>query len=177
MRDRNYEKVAKFANITNDLGVIVNEVGQGYSELKIASMVGTLARKGMLSKDKAKALLVDYPNIAKFIDIETPKGLKGSIPKGDRNDAPTNYTKPTFKPVVKVVKMPKMTDKEEAVLAIIKAAGKPMTADEINAVAPAISVASARIVLSNLEKKRGMLSLDRQTSKGKTISTYTLIEA
>lgn len=56
-------------------------LGNGFTELKIQSMVLTLARKGQIDKVKAGLLLRGTPMI-KFLNYQTGSTLKGNIPKG-----------------------------------------------------------------------------------------------
>ena len=174
MKDRNYDRVAGLANITNDLEVIVKGMGNGYSALKVASMVGTLGRKGIIGKEKATALLADFPNIAKFLDMEMGAKLVGKIPYGTTNTPPEPKRKSTIAPTApRVVKVPKLTDKEKAIMNIITAANTSMTAQDVANANADITLASARIVLSNLANKKFMLNMKEVKGQGKVYSMAT----
>lgn len=54
-------------------------LGTGYSELKVQSMVLTLARKGKVDKATAQLFLKDT-EMAKFLDRELGSGLREPIP-------------------------------------------------------------------------------------------------
>ena len=56
-------------------------LGRGYTELKVQSMVLTLARKGVVDKTKAALLLRGTP-MAKFLSYSFGSKLKGNMPKG-----------------------------------------------------------------------------------------------
>ena len=56
-------------------------LGRGYTELKVQSMVLTLARKGKVDKTKAALLLRGTP-MAKFLSYSFGSKLKGNMPKG-----------------------------------------------------------------------------------------------
>ena len=176
MKDRNYNKVAGLANVTNDLEVIVKEMGKEYTALKVASMVGTLGRKGVVPKEKATVLLANFPNIAKFLDMEIGAKMVGKISYGTTNTPPEPRRKSTMAPTApRVVKVPKLTDKEKAVLNTITAAKKTVTADDIANLNTNISIASARIVLANLANKKGMLRMTEAKVGGKATKSYALI--
>ena len=57
---------------------LAEKLGRGYTELKVQSMVLTLARKGKVDKTKAALLLRGTPMI-KFLNYEYGSGLKESI--------------------------------------------------------------------------------------------------
>ena len=54
-------------------------LGTGYSELKVQSMVLTLARKGKVDRTKAQLFLKDT-EMKKFLDRELGSGLREPIP-------------------------------------------------------------------------------------------------
>ena len=62
---------------------LAEKLGRGYTELKVQSMVLTLARKGKVDKTKAALLLCGTPMV-KFLNYECGSGLKGSIPVNKR---------------------------------------------------------------------------------------------
>lgn len=62
---------------------LANMLGRGYTELKVQSMVLTLARKGHINKTKAALLLRGTPMV-KWINEPICSGLKGNIPERKR---------------------------------------------------------------------------------------------
>ena len=54
-------------------------LGTGYTELKVQSMVLTLARKGKVDRTKAQLFLRDT-EMKKFLDRELGSGLREPIP-------------------------------------------------------------------------------------------------
>lgn len=54
-------------------------LGTGYTELKVQSMVLTLARKGKIERNKAM-LILRGTEMAKFINYPAESHLKGGIP-------------------------------------------------------------------------------------------------
>lgn len=173
MKNANYQRVLIYANATNDLGVIVAGMGKEYNELKVASMIATLGRKGSISAEKASALLANHPNVAKSLAFPSGAKMVGELPEQKLGEK-TVYAAPEFVPTVKKVVKSNLTDKEEAVMNIIRKAAGAVRAEDISLADKSISVASARIVLANLEKKKGMLSLSEARIKGKAIKSYTI---
>lgn len=74
--NRTQELVLKYANVmkdTNDIAKVVK-----LNNLKVQSIIMTMARKNLIDKDKAKALLKDT-NMVKFIDIPISHGLSKPV--------------------------------------------------------------------------------------------------
>lgn len=69
------ERYLKMINATNDLKVLVENLGVGYNEQAVASNIVTLAKKGKITKLKATMLLREYPTMIKFLS-DKPKVTK-----------------------------------------------------------------------------------------------------
>ena len=61
------ERYLQFVNSTNDLNKLCEMLGVGYSEMKVASSIVTLAKKGKINKIKATMLLRTQPQMIKFL--------------------------------------------------------------------------------------------------------------
>lgn len=77
MLSRYQENILKYTNICNSIKDIANITKE--SELKIQSAILTLARKGNLNKDKAKALLKGTKMI-NWVDMPITSGLSKPLP-------------------------------------------------------------------------------------------------
>lgn len=69
------ERYLQFVNSTNDLNKLCEMLGVGYSEMKVASNIVTLAKKNKISKLKATMLLRTQPQMIKFLS-DNPKVTK-----------------------------------------------------------------------------------------------------
>lgn len=73
----------KIVNILNermvDTKTLATMLGRGYDEMKVQSMVLTLARKGYVDKTKA-ALMLRGTNMVKFLNYSEECHLKGKVP-------------------------------------------------------------------------------------------------
>lgn len=62
------EQYLKMINESSNLKGLVEKLGKGYTEMKVASNIITFAKKGLVSKIKAAILLnEDYPQMIKFL--------------------------------------------------------------------------------------------------------------
>lgn len=77
MLSRYQENILKYANVMKDTKDIANITKE--SEMKVQSTIVTLARKGNLNKDKAKALLKNT-KMVKFVDMPIKGGLSKPLP-------------------------------------------------------------------------------------------------
>jgi len=78
------EKIVKILNEkVVDAKTIAEKLGRGYNELKVQSMVLTLARKGYVNKTKA-ALILRGTEMIKFLNYDVKSNLKGAIPTAVR---------------------------------------------------------------------------------------------
>lgn len=62
-----------------DPKTMAEKMGRGYTELKVQSMVLTLARKGLINKTKA-ILFLRGTNMVKFIENDFGAKLRGNVP-------------------------------------------------------------------------------------------------
>lgn len=82
MKERQEKEIIKYLNIMNNTKDIAKQVK--LEELKVQSVILTLARKGKINKDKAKQVLKDTQMI-KFIDTPIQSGLSKPLNlKSDR---------------------------------------------------------------------------------------------
>ncbi len=82
MKERQEKEIIKYLNIMNNTKDIAKQVK--LEELKVQSVILTLARKGKINKDKAKQVLKDTQMI-KFIDIPIQSRLSKPLNlKSDR---------------------------------------------------------------------------------------------
>ena len=76
MLNSTQEKIVKILNEkVVDAKTIAEKLGRGYNELKVQSMVLTLARKGYVNKTKA-ALILRGTEMIKFLNYDVKSNLK-----------------------------------------------------------------------------------------------------